>query len=242
MRKLSVIIPAYNEESIIETSARNVFAFCERNLTEYDWHIIILINGSRDSSPEIALKLAAENGHFKAVIMPEPGRGRALKRYWSESSAEIVMYMDADLAVDLKAIPHLIKPLSDNISDLVIGARFHPQSKIIRSLSREIVSRVYNLTARLFLGNLPQDLQCGFKAVRHDIFKKLSDRLIEPDWIFDTELLAWAQKFKYRIGEIPVDWQETRLGKRPSTVNLLTVPQKFIRPLWQLRQRLKNAS
>lgn len=238
--RVDICIPIYNEEQVIEQSVNQVIEFCEKNLLRYDWRLVLVINGSSDRSTEIAKYLSEANNKIRLEVFPEGGRGRALKRAWLNSNADIVAYMDADLAVKLEALKTLIDSVANGSADLAIGNRFLPQSKVKRSLFREIQSRTYSLLARLILGHPQKDLQCGFKAVKKSVFLTLKDKILDPIWFFDTELIIWAQQFQFRIAEIPVDWHDTRLGKRSSKVHSFLVAMEFIGPLLTLRKKIKQ--
>ncbi len=240
MTKIEICIPAYNEALILKETTRRVVLFCEQHLSQYDWQLVLVINGSKDASGEIAQTLA-QAPRIKAVIYTEGGRGRALRRYWLSSDAEIVSYMDSDLAVNLEALPPLLEPLALHRAELSIGTRFHKDSRVRRSYLRGFISWSYNFFARLLLNHRQSDLQCGFKAFRLSSFKVLATHATDPHWFFDTELIAWANRLKLPVAEVPVEWEETRLGKRLSKVRLLYIPFEFIWPLVKLRRRLRQA-
>lgn len=238
--RCDICIPAYNESLIIKQSTKQALDFCKNNLTNIDWKIILIINGSNDNSPSIATELTKLDERIKTVIYAEPGRGRALKNYWLTSQAECFCYMDCDLAVDLSALPKLLEPLIKHEADLVYGNRYKTGSLVERSLLRELSSRCYNFIARLILGHKQLDLQCGFKALNQEAFKQLAPLANDPGWFFDTELILWAGKMGLRVTDVKVNWQETRLGKRPSTVKLVSATIDFIKHLLSLRKRLKT--
>jgi glycosyltransferase involved in cell wall biosynthesis len=201
----------------------------------------MVVNGSSDGSRKIGDELSArEPQSIKVVEFPEPGRGRALKRYWQQSSADIVAYMDADLAVALDDIPLLVGPIISGEADLVFGSRLLKNSKTERSFIRELTSRSYILLSRLILGHKFSDVQCGFKAVRRPAFAKVAPYITGDFWFFDTELIMLAKLFGYRLKEIPVDWRENRFGKRATKVKLIGDSITFFRNLWPLRRRLKK--
>ncbi len=234
--RLDIAIPAYNEEKIISTSLRRVLDFCTKHLHNHEWTLSVLINGTSDSSVALANKLALTNSQLKVVVFPEGGRGQALKRHWLSTEAAIAAYMDIDLAVELEALPRLLAPLINGSSDISIGSRFHPEAKVTRSWFRELSSRTYSFLTRLILKQPYKDLQCGFKAVATDAFKKISHTINNTAWFFDTELIAHGHNLGLRISEIPVDWQETRFMKRPTKVNFLKITRDFILPLLRLRR------
>ena len=240
--KIEFCLPIYNEEKILEPSARRLADFCLEKNYQFAWQIVLLVNGSTDGSYALAEKMAAqEPGLFKAVNFAPAGRGFALKRYYEESRADILVYMDIDLAVSLDNLSALLDPIVGNQADLVIGSRLLPDSKIERSFIRELSSQSYNFLSRMILSHKFSDLQCGFKAVRADVFRKISPYIRDGRWFFDTELIAFCRHFNYRVKEIPVDWSENRWDERKSKVNLLKDSCKFIYNLIKLKIRLLSS-
>jgi putative flippase GtrA len=114
--------------------------------------------------------------------------------------------MDVDLSTDLRALLPLVAPLISGHSDLAIGTRLAPSSRVRRGPKRELISRSYNLILRTFLRARFSDAQCGFKAVRTDVARRLLPTVVDQGWFFDTELLVLAQRQGLRIHEVPVDW------------------------------------
>jgi hypothetical protein len=141
-----------------------------------------------------------------AVHLDAKGRGRALKHVWSRSEADVVAYMDVDLSTGLEGFLPLVAPLLSGHSDVAIGSRLHRQSAVERGAKREFISRSYNLLLKAGLAARFSDAQCGFKAVRAEVFRALAPHIEDNAWFFDTELLVLAQRNKLRIHEVPVDW------------------------------------
>jgi putative flippase GtrA len=122
------------------------------------------------------------------------------------SDAEVLCYMDVDLSTDLRALLPLVAPLLSGHSDIAIGSRLTRGAKVVRGPKRELVSRSYNALLRLTLDARFSDAQCGFKAVRADVARRLVPEVRDEAWFFDTELLVLAQREGLRIHEVPVDW------------------------------------
>ena len=101
---LDVAVPVYNEQADLDRSVRTLHAYLAGEF-DFAWRITIADNASTDATPAIADALAAEFPEVVAVHMVEKGRGRALKRVWLESPAEVVAYVDVDLSTDLSALP-----------------------------------------------------------------------------------------------------------------------------------------
>ena len=142
------------------------------------------------------------------VHLAEKGRGRALKRVWSASESDVLVYMDVDLSTDLAALLPLVAPLVSGHSDLAIGSRLAPPRGSSGGAKREFISRGYNLILRRALRARFSDAQCGFKAIRRDAARELLPLVEDNAWFFDTELLVVAERAGLRIHEVPVDWTD----------------------------------
>ncbi len=204
---LLVAIPVYNEERALEGSIRRLHGFLSREFP-FSWQIAVVDNASTDRTLRLARRLSYELAGVEVVHLAEKGRGRALRAAWSSFDARVVSYMDVDLSTDLTALLPLVAPLLSGHSDLAIGSRLLPGSRVTRGAKRELISRVYNRLLHLVLRARFSDAQCGFKAVRSDVALELLPQVEDQEWFFDTELLVLAQRRGLRIHEVPVDWIE----------------------------------
>jgi putative flippase GtrA len=202
---LDVVIPVYNEEIDLEPCVRRLHAYLMVQVP-YRFRITIADNASTDSTAEVAHRLAREFPEVEAVRLDQKGRGRALKHVWIHSDAAVLAYMDVDLSTDLGALLPLVAPLISGHSDLAIGSRLARGSRVVRGVKREFISRSYNLILRGTLAARFSDAQCGFKAIRSDVAKRLLPMVEDTGWFFDTEMLVLAEKAGLRIHEVPVDW------------------------------------
>jgi putative flippase GtrA len=202
---VDVVVPVHDEEVDLAPSVRRLHAYlCER--FPFTWRITIADNASRDGTPLVAARLAAELPGVRVVRLEEKGRGRALRAVWSASDATVLAYMDVDLSTDLDALLPLVAPLLSGHSDLAIGSRLVPSARVVRGPKREVISRCYNWLLRLALRVRFTDAQCGFKALRADRARVLLPLVRDTGWFFDTELLVLAERSGLRIHEVPVDW------------------------------------
>ncbi|WP_431911986.1 glycosyltransferase [Nonomuraea jabiensis] len=204
-RLVEVVVPVYNEQRALRESITRLQAYLTGNFP-YGFRITIADNASTDNTWQLATELAQELPHVRAVHLDEKGRGRALRRVWSQSEADVVSYMDVDLSTDLDAFLPLVAPLLSGHSDLAIGTRLARASRVERGPKREFISRSYNLLLRSVMGAGFSDAQCGFKAVRTEIAQALLPGVEDEQWFFDTELLLLAERHGLRIHEVPVDW------------------------------------
>ena len=201
----SIFIPVYNEEKILQ---KNILKVKNKMSEFYDnFEIIIVDDGSTDSTSRIAKHLSNKNVRY-VRFDNGPSRRENLAVAMKNSRKSVVVFMDADLATDLK---HLEKLLDEtNKYDIVIGSRYSGISAK-RSLFRRAISVIYNLFLKTVFGSKIKDHQCGFKAFRRDRFIELAEEAGYDDkftrgWSWDAEILIRAQKKGLKIKEFPVEW------------------------------------
>lgn len=239
--KINFFLPIKNEGKILEKNTLKLLNYCLAQNYNFAWEIIIAINGSTDNSLIISKKLTKKfKDKINYINYKKPGRGSAIKNSWLNSDADIVLYMDIDMAVSLDNINNLLNPIIKNKTDLAIGSRLLPDSKIKRSFIREFVSRNCNFFYRLFIGHKISDTQCGFKAIKKNVFYEISPYINDNNWFFDTEVIAFTQFLGYKIKEVPVNWEENRYDKRKSKVNLIKDSFIHFINLINLRWRIKK--
>jgi glycosyltransferase involved in cell wall biosynthesis len=110
-KSVQITIPVYNEEKTLEKSIDTLMVFCQKSLSSYNWHITIADNASVDNTPVIGATLAKKYEKVSLFRLEQKGRGRAIKRIWSQSQADYCCYMDVDLSTELKHLPKLLEAL-----------------------------------------------------------------------------------------------------------------------------------
>ncbi len=226
---VDITIPVLNEERAIGSCLATLASYLD-NECSYDWAISVVDNGSKDRSFDIASAFAAENPRIRVIRLDERGRGRALKRAWSTSTADVVAYMDVDLSTGLDSLQALVDPIVEGKCEVSIGSRLAPGAEIARSVQRELISRAYNRITRFFLHYGVLDAQCGFKAIRTSLVRDLLARIEDNGWFFDTELLALAHRSGMRIHEFPVRWVEDD----DSRVKIAKTATDDLKGIWRL--------
>lgn len=223
--KIEIDIPVYNEEACLEKNINKLIAFLKSNNFAFTYKIVIIDNGSTDKTANIALGLENRYPEIEYLKINQRGRGRALKSAWQLSSADIVSYMDVDLSTNLKSFNELINLVSGGGYDIVTGSRMLPESKVRRSIKRELISRGYIFCLKNFLKVSFDDAQCGFKALNRKVIANILPQVIDQEWFFDSELLFRCQQANYKIKEIPIEWLEDKNSKVkiiPTTINYLS--------------------
>lgn len=230
-KKVEITVPVYNEEVELEKNIAILASYCKKNLAEYQWHITIADNASTDNTPVIGATIAKKIPQVSLYRLEQKGRGRAVKRVWSNADADYFVYMDLDLSTDLHHLPHMLSSLANGY-DIAIGSRLAKGAKVEgRTFIRELTSRALNfLFIKFFFDTHFTDAQCGFKAVTKKVVTELIPKIEDNNWFFDGELLIVGEKSGYRIYEEPVHW----IDNPGSTVRLVSTISGDIRVMARL--------
>lgn len=230
-----VTIPVLNEETTLKQQVRQLHTFLSTHFPEPgQWRILIADNGSTDRTALLARDLEAELPEVKLVLIPRRGVGLALKTAWADSEADIVGYMDLDLATNLQHFLEVYPILAEHRADLVYGTRLHRNSQVIgRTLKREVVSRVFNRMLRLYLGTRFSDGMCGFKFLHRKHVNTLRQYgAVSDGWFFSTELLSVAEWLGLRLYELPVIWTDDASS---SKVHIIPLARQYLKAMKALK-------
>ena len=230
LSSVDVVIPVYNEEDALPVSIPRLCAFLRDNLPN-PWRVTIADNASIDGTREVSEQLSRKIEGVNYLYLPEKGRGRALRAAWLGSECDFVSYMDVDLSTDLSHFPQLVGALESGCH-VAIGSRLSKGARVTqRSFKRELTSRGYNkLIWSMFFVGFP-DAQCGFKAMTRKAAQAIIPHVKNNNWFFDTEMLIIAEKRGYRIGVVPVAWEDDP----SSTVNVVKTATEDVKGLLRLR-------
>ncbi|MBI9043445.1 MAG: glycosyltransferase family 2 protein [Anaerolineaceae bacterium] len=201
---LSIIFPAYNEESRLSKTLEQVHQFLEKQ--SYTSEILVVENGSSDKTLEIAQSYQEKIPYLRVMHEEQSGKGRAVRRGMQEARGEYRFFCDVDLSMPIEEVNHFIPPeLPDSqiaiASREVKGAIRYDEPQI-----RHLVGRVFNSLVRILVLPKIHDSQCGFKCFRADISDEIFSLQVTNGWAFDVELLYIARKKGYQIKEIPIPW------------------------------------
>ncbi len=230
---VELVIPVLNEVEALEKSVLTLREFLGRTFP-YPWRLLIADNGSTDGTQELAARLSQQFPDVRCFSIPERGRGRALRKAWTESDADIVAYTDVDLSTELAALEKLCRGIHEQGYDIGTGSRLLPQSRTTRGLKRDLISRCYNLLIKAILFTSFSDAQCGFKAVSRRVVEEIVPQIEDQAWFFDTELLVLSEKLGYRILDVPVEW----IDDEGSRVRIVSTAWEDIKGVLRLRRLL----
>lgn len=212
--ELSIIIPAYNEETLITGTLDGIRAYLATRPERYE--IIVVDDGSQDGTVEAVKHWQACNEADLRLLSNSQnmGKGFSIRRGVLESRGQFIIFIDADLPYKLDAIDNFLQALRSG-NDLAVGSRVLPGSQVkgvpvIRFFSGQIFSLMVQTV--LFTG-LP-DTQCGFKSFKAAAAKEIFRRLTIDGFGFDVEMLYVARKHKFAIQPVAVQMIDHRHRSR----------------------------
>ncbi|MCR6652800.1 MAG: glycosyltransferase [Cellvibrionaceae bacterium] len=238
--RIEVTIPVLNEERTLEQQVLKVLEHFQAQLNRFeDINLVIADNGSTDRTPEIARRLEAQYHNVKYLRLDKRGVGLALKSSWGASGADIVGYMDLDLATDLRHLGEALDILVSRKADMVAGSRLARGAKVIgRSPVREVTSRAFNMIVKTWFRTKFTDGMCGFKFLRRSCLPELMRRgACNDGWFFSTELLVVAEHLKMKVEDLPVTWTDDPDSK----VKIGRLAIEYLKAMRALKAKLKNS-
>jgi len=221
----------WNEENWVKQAYMQVKRFVGDN--RIGTQIVFATDGCTDRTVEFIRELQEKDTSIVHFDNQEKlGRGLALKRIFDRVDTQYLIYMDSDLATDLKHLPEIISRLEAG-ADIVTGSRLMRGSKCVRTKKRHVLSRAYNFLTRLLLRSKLSDHQCGFKGFNREKVLSVLSEVKANGWFWDTEILVRAQKKGLTVMEFPVEW--TDRDEQSSKVNVWKDTKNLGTSLLELR-------
>lgn len=234
MKKLSVVIPAYNEARRIEKTLHRVQEYLQaRNLS---FEVLVVDDGSQDGTAEQVEKCKAQFPELKLIRLPvNQGKGSAVKAGMLAAEGDLILMSDADLSTPIEDLEKLEQAIQDGF-DLAIGSRRAPGAQIVKHQPwlREKIGIAFGILTGLIVPTGFKDTQCGFKLFKAKVAKKLFPLQTLQGLPFDLEILALAQKFGFRIAEVPVRWEDAGGSKVRPFAHLPRVVREVLKIRWNL--------
>ena len=218
---LSVILPVYRLSGTIEANLDAVAECLDAGGFRYE--LVPVDDGSDDGTADALRRAQAKRPDVIRAVMvaKNAGKGNALRVGFRASRGEYVLLLDGDLDIAPRMLPKFFESMMKNGSDIVVGSKRHPESKVQYPWHRRLASKIYFGIVRLLIGLPITDTQTGMKLFRRKFLGEALDRMLVKTYAFDLELLAIAYGRGAKISEAPV---EIRFGEkfgalRPRTVH-----------------------
>lgn len=222
---ISIVVPCYNEEAILQENFNNIQNFLESRKEKYIWEILIINDGSRDKTGEIADELEIKNENVKVIHHPiNLNLGNALKTGFRNSKGEVIVVLDIDLSYSVENIEKLTDKLIEESADIVIASPYMKGGKVTAvPFFRKLLSKWVNRFMRLAAQDKYYTFTGMVRAYRSSFIRSVN--LKTKDYEINPEIMYKAMILRARIIEIPahLDWTEQNkyAGKRTSSIRIL---------------------
>lgn len=200
IRRLSVLIPVYNEVRTVGEVLRRVRAV----ELPYELELVVVDDGSTDGTRELLQEEAAQSRDLVLICHPENrGKGAAIRSALAAASGDVLIVQDADLEYDPRDYPRLLRPIVEGRSQVVYGSRFLGEHKAMY-FWHWVGNRFLTLVTNLLYDTTLTDMETGYKVFTAEVARQL--QLRSDRWGFDPEITAQILRRGYRIYEVPISY------------------------------------
>jgi glycosyltransferase involved in cell wall biosynthesis len=228
MKKLSIVIPAYNEEKRIATTLESIHNFSQQQ--SYEVEVLVLVDGSPDGTAAVVAELEKTMPELRLINnVVNHGKGAVVKQGMLAATGDIRLFMDADGSTAVDHITSFL-PYFEQGYDIVVGSRRISGANITKHQPwfRDFLGGVFRLIVHTLVPVHVTDTQCGFKAFTAEAAQQVFPKQTIERWAFDVEILAIARRLKLKIQEAPVTW----VNDGASTVRF----SGMVRMLWEVAE------
>jgi glycosyltransferase involved in cell wall biosynthesis len=214
--RVSIVIPAYNEEKRISKTLDRYIKFFDRK-PNLNYKIFVVINNTNDKTEEIVKNFTNPNKNLTYVSLEKGGKGNALiygfNSQIKDSWAEIIGFVDADMATPPESFYDLIVKIGNN--DAIVADRYSKGAVITPAFSfrRVVISRIFNFLVRAMFNIRLNDTQCGAKLFKINPLKEVIKDLTTTEWAFDIDILYSFYKRGFKVTSAPTVWYEVKGSK-----------------------------
>jgi dolichyl-phosphate beta-glucosyltransferase len=208
--RLSVIIPAYNEARRLPLYLERVLAFLDAQSGTYE--VIVVDDGSSDGTPHVVEQFCLRSAGIRLIRLPENrGKGHAVKTGMMAAKGAMRLFADADGATPIGEVARLINAVERG-ADIAVGSRALTAGDctVKGKWYRKVIGTVFNRIVRAMAVRSISDTQCGFKLFTGDAAERIFPLQTIDGFGFDAEILFIAQRFGYRLAEVPVNWTDIK--------------------------------
>lgn len=239
MEKISIIIPAHNEENRINDTLREYYHYFKglKDQEKIDFEILVVLNGCTDNTAQVVQDIMrSSDDEIRILDLQEAGKGLAIIAGFKDAlnrANDYIGFVDADMATEPYYFYELYEQMDEY--DGIIASRYMPASEIypprplIKKWGRKLI---YNQIVHFLFGLHYADIQCGAKLFKRSVIEAIIGQMSEGQWAFDVELLYLAKKEGFDVIEVPTVWTD----KAGSKLQTFRSGFKMLRSLWKLKK------
>lgn len=232
---ITVVVPVYNEEKIIEKNAEKILVYLEKNFSNGNYQLILSENGSTDNSRKIIRRLLKRN-QISATFNDNKGIKHGIIDGFNHARFDIICFFPIDLSFSLDFIHDSYSMMKKRRGQVIIGSKGHKDSKVVRYPSRRVFSFLYNQMVSTFLGLGVRDSQ-GTLCFRKTEVKDFIDRALDDNVVFSADFLLLAARKGLELREIPVTVYDKR---KDSKIRVFHDPLKAFTSILKLMMKRRG--
>lgn len=227
---LTVVVPAYNEESRLPATLDGLEDYLER--WGIDYRVLVVDDGSRDRTAHLT---AERSFRFATISQPNQGKGAAIRNGMLNATGRIVAFTDADLPYDLDGLKMAYEAVASRTCEVVFGARDLRESAVLaqRRLARTLATHVFRSIVRFLVSRSVTDTQCGLKLFSRQAALELFTRTTIDGFAFDAEVVFLTHRLELPFQRIPV----TLINEYASTISLTRHAIPMLLDVLRVRRR-----
>ncbi len=234
MEKLSIIIPAYNEEKRIGRTLESYSKFYEnlKKKKRLDFEILVVLNACRDNTLKVVKSVQKKHKNIRFLDFVRGGKGFAVVEGFKDTlkrKNSLIGFVDADMATSPESFYDLALKLDGY--DGAIASRGLKDSIVTTSFKRKLTNRGFNFLVRIVLHLPYKDTQCGAKIFRRGLIEEIVKDIGLTEWAFDIDLLYRINKGGFKIREVPTVWED----KAGSKIQVIKSTIQMIASIIRLR-------
>jgi len=220
--RLSIIIPAYNEERRLRGSLARLDGY----ITGLDREVEVLVveNGSTDRTADVVEECRARIPYLRLLRVAAPGKGWAVRAGMLSATGDHLMFCDADFSMPVEEIGKFTALLDAGTPIVIASREAASAARHDEPSRRHIMGRVFNRVVQLLVVRGIDDTQCGFKAFQRPVGRDLFGRQRIRGWAFDVETLYLARRRGYRVQQLAIDWYydaDSRVRGMPDSLSMV---------------------
>lgn len=225
-QKVIVIMPAYNAETTLEKTLKDIPEGCVDE-------VILGDDASQDRTVEIAKRLGIKVLQHE-VNMGYGANQKTCYREALKDGADIIVMIHPDYQYDSRLTPYMVGLIRDGVCDVMLGSRIRTRKEVLSGgmpVYKYLANRFLTFIENLVLGQNMAEFHTGFRAFKREVLTTVPFELNSDDFVFDQEILIQAVAFDFKLGEIPVP---TRYFEEASSINFQRSVKYGIQTLWTL--------
>jgi len=225
---LTILIPAFNEENILEISVNKIFKKLYQ--FENEFQVLVINNNSNDETENLCLSLQRKYDKFFFINEPLQGKGNAVKSGLKNALYNNILILDADLSVSIDQFD--INWIQKNNTNICLNGSRYKGEVIGSPLQRSVSGKIFSFIVKMLFDLPVDDTQCGFKFISYSEPKKIAEKMTVGNFAYDIDLLLVLKNLNVEIQEVPV----TYIHNNDSAVNIFKDSFKMIVSLIKLKK------